>query len=332
MQGQETRRLLALIDAQMQVVTRAQALRGGMSPHAVAHRLRPGGPWRQLLRGVYQTATGPPTQVQREIAALLYAGPRSVLSGSTALRHYRLPAPHSDLIDVLVPLQTHRQSAAYVRLHRTARLPEMTDVLPHRRYALPPRAAADTARWLTSLREARTVIAGVVQNGGCTVDHLAEELTAGPIRGSALLRTVLSEVAAGVRSAPEAELRELIKRAGLPEPMFNPRLYRPDGTFLGCPDVWWPEAGVAIEVDSKQWHLSPGDWEHTMDRHARFGAHGIVTLHVTPHRLRTDPASVIAALKSAYQTGAARPRLPITTRPANARRLELPMVAAELRL
>jgi hypothetical protein len=238
MQDQDARRLLALIDEQRQVISRTQALRGGMSPHAVAHRLRPAGPWRHLLPGVYQTATGPPTQAQREIAALLYAGSRAEITGSAALRHHHLPAPQSDRVDVLVPVRDQRQSISYVRLHRTVRLPEMVDVLPHRRYVLPHRAAADAARWMTSLREARAVIAGAVQNGGCTVGQLTEEMNAGPVRDSALLRTVLSEVGAGVRSAPEADLRQLIKQAGLPMPMFNPRLFLPDGTFLGCPDAW----------------------------------------------------------------------------------------------
>ncbi len=176
MNDQEARRLLALIEEQRQVVSRAQLLSGGMSRHAVAHRLRPGGPWRSLLPGVYQTSTGTPAQVQREIAALLYAGPRCVITGGSALRHYRLPAPQSEHIDVLVPLQARRQDTAYVRLHRTARLPEMVDVQPYRRYALPYRAVADTARWLTSVREARAVIAGAVQKGACTVGQLTEEL------------------------------------------------------------------------------------------------------------------------------------------------------------
>jgi len=318
MPDQEARRLLALIEAQGQVVSRAQALSGGMSPHAVAHRLRPGGPWRRLFPGIYQTSTGTPTRVQQEIAALLYAGSRSVITGGSALRHYRLPAPQSDHIDVLVPQQAQRQSIADVRLHRTARLPEMVDVLPHRRYALPYRAVADTARWLTSMPEARAVIAGAVQKGACTVAQLMEELDAGPSRDSALLRSVLFEVGAGVRSAPEADLRVLIKRSGLPQPMFNPRLYLPDGTLLGSPDVWWPEAGVAVEVDSKRWHLSPDDWEHTMDRHARFGAHAIVVLHFAPHKLRADPASVVAAMRNAYRAGITRPRLPITALPVAA--------------
>jgi hypothetical protein len=35
---------------------------------------------------------------------------------------------------------------------------------------------------------------------------------------------VLEEVADGVRSAAEGDLRKLIKRSGLPEPLYNPDL------------------------------------------------------------------------------------------------------------
>lgn len=100
-------------------------------------------------------------------------------------------------------------------------------------------------------------------------------------------------IAVGVRSAPEAELRDLIFKAGLPMPLFNPRLYLPNGKFVACPDAWWPEAGVAIEIDSRQWHFAPGDWERTMNRHSDLAKYGIVTLHVTPLQLRNDPRSVL---------------------------------------
>ena len=181
----------------------------------------------------------------------------------------------------------------------------------------PPRTpSADAVRGLTDLRAARAVLAGVVQSHGCTTSDLAAELKGGPVQYSALLREVLAEVAEGARSAPEAELRELIKKAGLPVPLFNPRLYLPNGTFIACPDAWWPEAGVAVEIDSKRWHASPDDWERTMDRHDKLSQHSIVTLHFTPHRLRNDRAFVMAAMKAAYQSGAARPRLQITALPA----------------
>jgi hypothetical protein len=72
------------------------------------------------------------------------------------------------------------------------------------------------------------------------------------------------------------------------------------------------EAGLAIEIDSKRWHMNPEDWERTMDRHARFGEHAIVTLHFTPHKLRTEQAPVITKMTNAHKAGITRPRLPIT--------------------
>jgi hypothetical protein len=310
--------LRELIGKQDYVISRAQARSAGLTEDALRHRLRVGGPWRVCLPGVYLTVTGSPTPVQRETAALLYAGPRSVITGAAALRYHRLPAPERELIDVLVPVKVQRRSVSDVSLHRTARMPAWIYGPPHRRYATPARAAADAARWMADLREARAVIAGTVQNGAATVSEVEEELRAGAIRGSGLLRVVLTEIRDGARSAPEAELRVLIKKAGLPMPLFNPELFLASGEFLARPDAWWPDAGVAIEIDSRRWHMNPDAWERTMDRHTRLGEQAIVTLHFTPHKLRSDPAFVMTKMANAYRSGIARPRLRITAVPAAA--------------
>ena len=73
--------------------------------------------------------------------------------------------------------------------------------------ALAARAVADTARLLTDMREARAVVADAVQRGRCTVADLGAELRAGPVRGSATFRSVLAEVAEGIRSTAEGDLR-----------------------------------------------------------------------------------------------------------------------------
>jgi hypothetical protein len=118
----------------------------------------------------------------------------------------------------------------------------------------------------------------------------------------------LLEVAEGVRSTVEADLRKLIKRAGLPDPLYNPKLYAGE-EFIAMPDAWWPEAGVAVEVDSRQWHLSPADWERTMARHSRMTALGITVLHYPPRRLHAEPRVIIAEMRSAVEIGRGRPRL-----------------------
>src|ERR1700722_20257161 len=176
--------LRELIGKQDYVVSRAQARAAGLTEDALRHRLRVGGPWRVCLAGVYLTVTGSQTSAQRETAAVLYAGPRSLITGAGALRYHRLPGPERELIDVLVPVKVQRRSVSEVSLHRTARMPAWIYGPPHRRYATPARAAADAARWMADLREARAVIAGAVQNGAATVSEVEEELRAGPIRGS----------------------------------------------------------------------------------------------------------------------------------------------------
>ena len=165
---------------------------------------------------------------------------------------------------------------------------------------------------MTSLADVRAVVAAAVQLGTCTPGALAAELQAGPIQGSALLRTAVSDVCDGIRSSPEADLKHLLRRAKVAEPVFNPRLYAGD-EFIASPDAWWVEAGVAAEVDSRAYHLSPQDHERTLARDARMASHGITVLHFTPRQIRTQPGTVIAAIRSALVAANSRPRLPIRT-------------------
>lgn len=178
-----------------------------------------------------------------------------------------------------------------------------------------PGAVADSARELTSFRDVRAVVADAVQRGLCRVDGLGEELCQGPVRNSAWLRRALAEVSDGIRSAAEADLRDLIIKARLPVPMFNARLYLGD-TFLAAVDAWWPQAGVAVEVDSREWHLSPADWDHTLRRGRRLSAHGVIVLHVTPGQLRTQSAAVLADIRRALAAGGSQATRAIRALPA----------------
>ncbi len=304
-----------LLDTQFCVVSREQLRTLGMTDRAMQYRVRAGGPWQALLPGVYLGVTGTPTLPQKEMAALLYAGAASLITGPVALMHYGVrTAPDWDTIDVLVPAVRQRGDAAFARLHRTHRMPSQIASSGPVRFVLVARAVADTAWQLTSLSDVRAVVAGAVQLGRCTVSQLASELQSGPVRGSAMFRTVLSEVADGVRSAAEGDFRDLIKTARLPMPLFNPSLYLGD-TFLARPDAWWPEAGVAAEVDSRQWHLGPADHERTTARHDLMGEAGIIPLHFLPSQIRREPAKVAQRIRGALAHGRMRPPLPIRTIP-----------------
>jgi hypothetical protein len=311
----DTVALAGLLARQHGLVRREQVLCCSMTKPALRHRIRPDGPWQVVLPGVYLTHRGELTARQRAAAAYLYAGPGMAVTGPAALAWHGLAPEPGDFVDVLVGSACRRQSVAFARLHRTGREPSVAFGDGAVSYAPPTRAVADTVRQLADPAEIRAVVAAGVQRGKIHIWQLAEELGRGPIRGSAGLRQALAEVADGVRSVAEADLLRLIRRARLPVPLLNPRLYA-NGKFLASPDAWWPDAGVAVEVDSRQWHLSPAEWEQTMARHARMSSHGIIVLHYSPSQIRSAGEQVAAEIRAALAAGRSRSLPPVAALPA----------------
>ena len=162
-----------ILRQQIDVIARHQALAAGVTASALRHRLRAGGPWRTLLPGVYIAVTGTPTTLQQEMAAMLYAGSGSVITGPAALRCHHIRGPSAELVDVLVPATRKRRDAAFVRLHRTTRMPERVWQAGPLHYAPPARAVADAVRDMTSLRDVRAVVADAVQRGRCGMRDLS---------------------------------------------------------------------------------------------------------------------------------------------------------------
>jgi hypothetical protein len=309
--------LSKLLKLQHLVLTRTQALDQGVTEQRLRSLIQSGGKWQRLLPGVYLTVTGTPTLDQLDMAALLYAGPSSVLTGTAALRWHRMRAGQQQgrTVDVLVPASRQRQNLDFVAIHRTHKTPELVCYQGPVNFALAARSVADAVRQANDLPSSRAVVAGAVQSNLCTIDQLNDELKRGAPRGSALLRRVLAEVADGARSVSEAEFMDLIKRSDLPRPIFNACLYL-DGELIAIADVWWPEAGVAAECDSKEWHLSPEDWEKTMRRHDRLTSLGILVLHFSPNQIKHEQLKVLAAIRTTLRNRQGHPVPPITTKPA----------------
>src|SRR5215470_11287028 len=101
-----------LLEKQSSVVSRGQLLALGMKDNTMQYRLRRGGPWQTLLPGVYLTVSGVPSLSQKEMAALLFAGPGSLITGPMALMHHSIRSGSvvEDVIDVLVPVGRQRLS------------------------------------------------------------------------------------------------------------------------------------------------------------------------------------------------------------------------------
>ncbi len=300
------------------VATRASLIKLGLHPSTPARRCRHGAPWRRLLPGVYLLSSGEPTRRQLVRAALLRAGPLAAVTGLEAARRMgirRLPDdPH---VHILVPAGVRRTSRGFLLVERTNRRwdEHIVDGFP---VVTAPRALIDHARREHRIDVVRTMIAEAVQRNICSVDDLVGELRLRRLRGTAIPRRVMVEVAAGVRSAAEAWALALIRRSSLPEPTWNVELRSPSGARIGIVDGWWDEVGLAWEIDSKEFHLSPADYERTLNRHSALTAAGVMVVHTVPSRIRRDPVGVLRELTGAYEFASRRPRPPIQTKRTSA--------------
>ncbi|MEV6965500.1 hypothetical protein AB0M47_10315 [Hamadaea sp. NPDC051192] len=298
--------LAKLLLRQEKIVTDAQLAEAGVTHGMLRWKLKRGD-WQRVLPRVVATFSGTLTRRQQFIAAGLYAGERAQLAGLSALEiHGFRYLPKEPAVHVLVPHERRLRRVPRVRLHRTDRL-DSTE-WPYAgcvRVCSPARAVVDALRSDEGrgfdVQTMRAVVAEGIQRAITTIVDLQRELDLARRNGTAVLRAVVDEVADGVRSAPEAELRRLAKQSLiLPTISWNPRLADADGNDLPTPDGYLDLAALALEVDSREFHLSPEAWEATLRHHNQLAAAGILVLHFTPKQIRETPHSVLAEIERAY--------------------------------
>lgn len=307
--------MMAFVEEQGALLTRRQALASGLTRASVEHRLRAGGRWQVVLPAVYATFTGDLTTSQRWIAALLYGGPNCLLGGATAAALHGLhQLPKSRLVHLLLPHTTRRSNRAFVRIRRTISMPRPL-FFDELRAVPVERAVIDACRCLPGIDPVRALIAESIQSRKSNVAALSAVLSHGGSSGSGVIRRVLAEVGDGARSVAEANGRDLILRSDLPPPVWNQDLFTLDGKWLACADAWWREAGVVLEIDSREWHLLPEHWAATMARHARLTSYGLLVVHATPLQLRMQTDQVLPTIARTIAQGLARPTPPVTDTP-----------------
>lgn len=289
--------------------TRRQARDAGLADSTLEDRV--GQTIARVLPTVYAAFTGSLTTQQRFRAAVLYGriGGEStvaILGGLAACHlHGIRAAADPSVVQLLLPRSRRLSGSDGVVVRRTVNLGQKWLIagLP---VCAPARAIVDASRRMRTLDRVRELVAEGVQTGKVTLDALAEELKAGGTAGTRLTRQVLAQVSDGVRSVAEAQLHALLAARCFPAAIWNADLYDESGAWLGNPDAIWPEADLIVEVESREWHLSPADWAATMRRTNRLSRLGYDVQQLTPSRITSDPDSVVTELRAAYAAGVAR--------------------------
>ena len=292
--------LRALAQAQGGIITRQQALTCGVSKSAIRHALGENGAWKKIIPGVYATFTGALQDRHRVRAALLYAGDMAMVTGVYACRAYGMqyvPRREDDLVEILVPANVRRAPISIAKIRRVKALPAARVVrgIP---CAPPERAALDACRDVKSQRDVRAALCEVVQRQLTKVERLVAEFNTVDRRGMTHALHTLDDILAGCRSAPECELRDVIRTSTiLDEPVWNQPL--PDDMSL-VPDGYYKEVRLALEVDSIEHHGFGDGPERTEQRRARYAALGWRVVSISPRRIRQEPKALLAEIEAAY--------------------------------
>ena len=75
--------------------------------------------------------------------------------------------------------------------------------------------------------------------------------------------------------------KERLLDSGIPEPQMEVILNDADGKRVGRVDLFWPEFGLVVELDGRQFHSDPDAFETDRRRDARLLGVGISVLRFT---------------------------------------------------
>ncbi|MFG2909286.1 hypothetical protein ACGF13_29995 [Kitasatospora sp. NPDC048286] len=310
-----------LAKRQQNVVTASQLRARGVPARIITEHCRRGGPWQRMLPRVYLLQAAEPTPEQRMWAALLYAaqngrqegrGEGAVITGAAALALYgftvvpRLPAVTG--VDVLVPRQRRLKDVGGVRIRRTER--ELVARSVHGLACAPvARAVADAlVEWTAEPggpAPVRAVLREAVAGPGnrCTVQELVTELADSGLTREPRVRAALDELLAAERDVVLERLGRLVDEWRLPAPLNAPELRMGGGTYIAVPDLYWPERGVAVEVDPELRCVSEGEAAWVRGGRQRMEYLGVRVVYVCGARLAADPDAVGGELREAYRAG-----------------------------
>ncbi|MET8248452.1 hypothetical protein ABZV31_31085 [Streptomyces sp. NPDC005202] len=313
------RPLRHLAKVHRRVLTAAQLRAHGVSAAERDEQCRPGGPWQQILPGVFLLHPGPPTSEERLHAVLMYAtrGPlpqtapgvptqptaqephrpvyaEVMITGLAALTlHGFASAPallSLEKIDILVPRMRRLRSTGCARIVRTAALPTPEPVtgLP---VAPVPRVLADAVAELADAGVVRRLLTEAVRGGHCEPAAVVKELTQARLLSRPHVVDAVDSLLAEGRAIAENRLYRMVREYGLPDPVWNVDLRLPGGPHLGGLDAYWPEQAVAVELDTRaprQGHRQDDDalWSEYTRKREHLERLGITVVHITPKKLR----------------------------------------------
>jgi Protein of unknown function (DUF559) len=282
--------LWALVKRQHGVVSRAQLLELGFTPHAIAHRIAMGR-LHPIWRGVYAVGRPEVTRHGRWMAAVLACGPGAALSHESAAALWEIRQGERGLIEISVPSGSFRRRAG-IRAHRRTQL-DATDI--GRCHRIPVTRPIPTLVDLAARLPRNQLEAAIIEADKRDLIHpgsLGSKLAALRGRpGVGRLRKILDR---GTLVLTDSELERrflpIVRKSGLPLPQTGRWV---NGFKV---DFFWPDLGLVVETDGLRYHRTPAQQRRDRVRDQAHTSAGLTPLRFTHSQVAYEPDQVEATL------------------------------------
>jgi very-short-patch-repair endonuclease len=294
-EGAPDRAIAEVAARQHGIVDRGQLLRIGLSSSAIGRRVA-AGRLHPRHPGVYAVGHAVVSAAGVRWAAVLACGPGAVLSHVSAACAWCMLLRESAVVEVTVGRDGSR-SRAGIRTHRRALAADDVTELVGLPITTPGRTLLDLAASDMRGRALERVVDQAERMRLADfgeVGELLERHRGAP--GSRSLKTVLARYANGdvdTRSALEDLVVELCDEHGIMRPAGNVVV---EGWVR---DLFWPHAGLVVEVDSYAYHRSPGAMADDRERDVSLTLAGIRSLRFTGEQVRRRRTWVAGAILTA---------------------------------
>ncbi len=294
--------LARLAGRQDGIFTLEQARACGFDEDAI--RYREARSWVRLHARVFRHPGAPETWRGRLRAACHAGEPHGALSHRTAARIYGLPCGREDIVELTCPRWRRSQAKGLVVHETTFVHPsdvQLVDDLPVMR---PERVVFELASIFPSpnliervLHAARRQRLITYASTKATFDRLAGRGRPGVV----VFREALGRWRPEQRpteSDMETLLLQVLRRAGLPEPVLQHEIYDAGGGFVARVDAALPEWRIVIEYDSMQEHSDEWALARDASRRNRLLALGHQPLSARHRDLTSGGDELCAAIQA----------------------------------
>ena len=311
---QKNARISKLAAEQHGVVALWQLFAMGMSERAAQDRADAGFLHR-VHQGVYAVGHARVTRRGRLMAAVLACGPEAVLSHRSAIVLWGLRKDGHASIDVTAPNRRGRIPKG-ISAHRDGALAAEDRTVVH---GIPCTTVARTLLDFAAVApvwELRKAVSEAEVLRILDHDQVRKLIRRSRgRRGVARLRMVMDEIhpkTKWTRSDMEVAFLEMCRRAGLPVPEVNVKLY-PDGRKT-VPDFLWRDAGLIVEADSREFHDTGSAFEGDREREQRLQLAGWRVSRCTWRQIEREPRRLGETIRGLLSQPA---RVPVGRKPTH---------------